>query len=572
MGGFSRLIAELKRRKVVQTASVYLVASFVVMQVVDAVFPYLPLPDEDAAGTLVLAILAIGFPVALALSWAFQLTPPSFRREEPQAPRLEATEAPRPKALRSDAVAVLPFENLSGDPENQYFSDGITDDIIASVAHVQGLRVLSRNASGRFRHLGYSVDRIASVLGVATVVNGSVRRSGTRVRVVAEVVDGATNDLLWTQSYDRELEDIFDVQSDIAACVAVAVQRELTKADRKNIALRGTTDATAYELYLRARHLWNQRTEASLERSLRGFERAVERDPEFALAHSALAEAYTILGVYGAMSPTDAYPRARTSAERALSLDPDLGEAMTALACISAVFDWQWADAEEEFNRALELSPSYPTARQWYAMNLLVPQGRFDDGLLQLEQAAELDPGSNAIAVSRGILAFYSRAYGDAVEEFARSLESAPDFALTHFFLGQSRIFMGQPEEGLEALATAVDSSEASSETLAAHGHALALCGRTTEAEGVLGRLEARAGRRYVSPALLAQVQIGLGRPGDAIDGLRDAMMVRSTELIWLGVQPHFDPLRGTEAFAALLGRLGLPGADTPPGRAEGPA
>lgn len=571
MGRLARLVAELKRRKVVATAGVYLVGAFVTMQVVEAVFPYLPdevfgyLPvsDEEAAGELVLVLLLIGFPVALVLSWVLQFTPPGFRRE---LTREEAEEDPggargRARTMRTDSVAVLPFQNYSADPEDAYFSDGITDDIIASVAHVPGIRVLSRSSVMQFRESVRTTQEIASALGVATLVTGSVRRSGSQVRIVATVVDGRTDDHLWTETYDRGLQDIFQVQSEVAARVGEAVQRELSAADKKRIAGRGTSDPEAYDLYLRARFLWNQRSEASLAESVRFFERALERDARFALAHAGLADAHTILGVYGLRAPGDVFEKARGAAGAALEVDPRLGEAMTTRACVHAVFDWDWAAAERDFREALELAPSYATAHQWYATILLTPLGRFDDAKRQLGEACELDPSSSAITTSHGLVAFYERDLERARAELERSASLHPRFALAHSFLGQCRALAGDSAGAIEALRLAVQLADESSETLAALAHALAIAGETEEAEeaeSLLQRLDDRSSRAYVSPALQAQVLIGLGRHDEALDRLEAAADERAADLIWTGVRPVYDPLRGSPRFEAIVGEVGV--------------
>ena len=460
--------------------------------------------------------------------------------------------------LRPDSVAVLPFENLSTDPENAYFSDGITDDIIASIARIRGLRVLSRTSLMSYRGVSRPVGEIAGELGVATVVTGSVRRSGTRVRIVAEIVDARRDDHLWTETYDRELEDIFEIQSDVATQVSRAVQREISSADRSRIELRGTTNPEAYDVYLRGRFLWNRRTEAVVRESVEFYQRALERDSEFALAHAALADAYTVLGIYGAREPSEVYPAARTAAEKALSIDPGLGEAVAAVACVSALFDWDWVESEEAFGRALTLSPSYATAHQWYAVNALVPQGRTNEARVELERAGELDPGSSAISVSLGIVAFYAHDYATAAAEFESVARLHPRFALVHFFLGQCQALRGDAAAGLASLEKAVELSQESSETLAAYGHALARSDATSDAEGVLRRLEERAGRRYVSPALLAQVLIGLGRREAALERLEEAVTVRATDLIWVGTRPVYDPLRGDARFEDIVSEVGL--------------
>lgn len=556
--GVRWFIEELKRRKVINTAGFYLVSAFVAMQVVDAVFPYLPIPDPDAAGRLTLAVLVAGFPLALVASWIFEITPPNLKRERPPSTVAERPAEVTSRPLRPDTVAVLPFENLSDDPENQYFSDGITDDIISSVAQIRGLRVLSRTSVSLHKEAHRHVPDIARELGVATMVTGSVRRSGNRVRIMAEVIQATDGQQLWCHSYDRELEDIFEVQSDVAACIARAVRHELSTEDRRSIATRGTTDPEAYDHYLKARHLWNQRSEESVEESLTSFRLALDRDPAFALAHASLAEAYTVLGIYGARAPSDVLPLARRAAERALEIDQALGEAEATCACVEAVYDWNWGSAEERFRRATRLAPSYATAHQWYAVNLLTPQGRFAEAAAELGHASELDPGSLAIEISKGVVKFYERDYEAASRDFARTAEEHPDFALSHYFLGQARLFIGDEDRALRALADAVDRSQGSSETLAALAHAQASTGRTREAEANLQILRDRSTDRYVSRALLAQVLVGLGRVEEALDDLDAALEARATDLIWLNLRPQYDPIREGSRFRELVQHVGL--------------
>lgn len=564
-GRLERFLVELKRRKVVRTAGMYLVGSFVAMQVVDAVFPYL-FPNPDTPGRIVLAVIVVGFPIVLALSWALELTLPQLRREQtwdearPPMEAYPAEPAKKKKELRGDSVAVLPFENLSDDPENAYFSDGITDDIITSVAQIRGLRVLSRTSVMQYRGVNRHVGEIAAELGVATLVSGSVRRSGSRVRVVAELVDARSDDHLWTETFDRELEDIFEVQSELAAKIAGAVQRELTPSERRRIEVRGTHDPESYDLYLRARFLWNQRSEASVAESVRYFQRALERDPSFALAHSGLADAYTILGIYGARAPHEVLTAAKASADAALAIDPTLGEAIAARSCVSGVYDWRWDEAEEGFRRAVELAPSYPTAHQWYAMHVLTPQGRFDEAYRQLQRASDLDPASGAIAASRGIITFFTRELEAATEELETVARLHPRYALVHLFLGQCYELGGDFARSIEALERSVELADDGSEALAVLAYVHARTGDERKARAILDRLEERATRRYVSPVLVAQTLIGMGRTDDALDRLDEAVRLRATDLIWLGVRPVYDPLRPSPRFTAILTELGLGG------------
>ncbi|HET9949277.1 MAG TPA: tetratricopeptide repeat protein, partial [Longimicrobiales bacterium] len=500
-----RFVQELRRRKVLRTGAAYLVMAFVTLQVVDAVFPALPLPA--GADTLVVVLLVLGFPIALVLAWTLELTPSGLRRELPDERAAAAAE--RSATLRAagaelpvDAIAVLPFRNLSPDPETEYFSDGVTEDVIASVARIRGVRVLSRTSVLQYKETTRPLLDIALELGVGTVVTGSVRRSGGRVRIVAQVVDAREEGHLWTETYDRDLGDVFQIQSEVAAQVAAAVRRELTASERSGIAARGTTDPEAYDLYLRARALWGQRDEATVTESLTYFRRALERDAHFAAAYAGVADAYTVLGIYGARAPEEVCPAATDAAYKALETDPGSGEAMASLACITAVFSWEWERAEELFHRAVEMSPSYATAHQWYAVTVLTPQARFEEALAALERARELDPASPAIAATHGIIRLYARDYDAALAGLERVRASHPSFGLARYFLGQCHDAMGRLEDAAHELAEAVRLGRASSEMLAVHGHVLARLGRTAEAEGVLQRLEDRSRRTYVSPAL----------------------------------------------------------------------
>jgi serine/threonine-protein kinase len=555
----ARFVGELSRRKVPRAAGAYLVMAFIVMQVVDDVFPYVPGLAADSAGTAVLLVLALGFPLTVTLAWVWEVTPQGVRRElsAEEATREAGARAALVKPLRRDSVAVLAFENLSADPDNEYFSDGITDDIIASVSRISGLHVLSRSAVMEFKGTGMRAIEIAGRLGVATVIDGSVRRSGSRVRIRVEAVDADSAELLWSETYDRELEDIFQVQSEVAASVARAVRHELSHANRRAIEASGTANAEAYDMYLRGRFHWNQRSETAVAKSVAYFEWAIEHDREFALAYAGLADANVILGIYGAQAPSEVMEAARRAATRALELQPTLGEASASLACVRAVFDWAWPAAEAGFREAFARAPSHATAHQWYAMSLLAPAARFAEARAELDLAEELDPRSVAIATSRGILSYYARDYVTALREQQSVVLQYPSFGLGHFFLGQIQVAAGSPEAALEPLRHAVDLSDESSETLAALAHALAMAGRLSDAEALLARLEQRAKQRYVSPALIAQVSLGLGDRDGALDRLEEAARIRASDLVWLAVRPVYDPLRMEPRFLALTERIG---------------
>jgi TolB-like protein/Tfp pilus assembly protein PilF len=564
VSGLARFLGELSRRKVTRTAAAYVVMGFVVMQVVDDVLPYVPgLPA--GTGTLILVLLAIGFPLTLGLAWALEWTPQGIRRELTAEMAGAATVATPPtpastmRTRRKDSLVVLPFENLSVDPSDEYFSDGITEDITAALARISGLRVLSRGSAMQYKGTTKTLAEIADELGVATIIEGSVRRSAQKIRVVVDAVDAGSHEVLWSETYDREPQDIFAVQSEVAEAVARAMQRELSSANAKALGTRGTRDVEAYDLYLRGRFHWNERSEAAVMKSIAFFERAIERDPTFALAYAGLADASTVLGIYGVRPPSEIMEAGKQSALQALALDPTLGEAWASLACVRGLYDWQWEEAETGFRSAIAAAPSYATAHQWYALNLLVPRRRFVEAAAELDRAEDLDPRSTAIAVSRGILSFYARDYAAAMRAQETVVGQYPRSGLAHLFLGMCLEATRRSAEAIEALNRSVTLSDESGETLAALGHALGASGRLAEAREVLERLEKRRRARYVSPALLAQVRLGLGDRESAMDLLEEAARVRATDLAWLGVRPVYDPLRRERRFQDLMGRVGLP-------------
>ncbi len=472
--------------------------------------------------------------------------------------RVEADSiALRPKH-RPGHLAVLPFDNV-GDEQNEYFSDGITEDITTSVARIGGLRVISSASVAQYRVRTKSVGQIADELGVGTIIDGSVRRRGDQVRIVIRLVDARSDTHLWSKTYERRVEDIFDVQREVAASVARAVRVEVPVSSLRGIEGRGTRDKEAYDIYLRGRFHWKQRATAAVLESIRHYERALERDPRFALAHAGLADANVVLGIYGIRAPQEVFEAARAAAETALDIDRTLAEAHASLACIAAAYDWDWDASEEAFRRAIEAAPSYATARQWLAINLLTPSRRFAEAVAELERAQALDPHSAPIAVSRGIIAFYERDYAEAARELDAATLRHPGFALAHSFLGQCLAAAARTEQALGPLREAVVLSDESSETLASLGFVLATLGHTEEAEDIARRLVNRDRQRYVSPALMAQLELGLGRVGAALDLLERAEGLRAADLVWVGVQPVYDTLRDEPRFQALVERVGAP-------------
>ena len=460
-----------------------------------------------------------------------------------------------PPRLDPKAIAVLPFANLSGDPEKEFLSDGIAEELMNALGRLDGLRVVARTSAFRFKGKNEDIRVIGQQLNVGTILEGSVRAVGNRVRVTSHLVNVADGYRLWSEQFDRELDDVFAIQDEIAAAIVGTLKVKLVSPQPQ---ARRPEDPKAYELFLKGRYHWNRRTEAELRKGIEYFQQALELDPELAAAHAGLADSYSILGIYGVAPPADVMPAARNAALRAMELDETLPAAHTSLAVVRAVYDWDWATAERDFRRAIELGPNYATAPQWYATSCLIPRGRFEEAEGQLRRARELDPLSPSVGASLGVRSYYAREYDRAVGELLDALELNPDFSLAHFFLGQAYVAQGKHSDAIRTLERAVELSGGSTETVAALGYGYAVAGKKSEAKARLSTLLERAQRGYVSPSFIAQVRAGLGETKEALACLERAGELRASDLAWVKLRPAFDVLRAEPRFTALTGRMGL--------------
>ncbi|HEU5169642.1 MAG TPA: protein kinase [Gemmatimonadales bacterium] len=456
------------------------------------------------------------------------------------------------------SIAVLPFANLSADPENEFFADGMTDELINALAKLPGVHVVSRTSVFAFKGRQQDVRAIGGQLNVASVLEGSVRRAGRRLRVAVQLVDVANGYQLWSDTFDREMEDVFAIQDEISRGIVRALEVRLLGPLRAALVKPPTADFEAYTLYLKGRQLWNRRSEDALRKGLRYFEQALERDPEYALAQVGLADSYVLLGFYTALPPTEAFPRAKAAAQAALRLHPALAEAHPAFAYVKMYFDWDWAGAEQGFRRAIELNPSYATAHQWYG-NCLAILGRADESLSEFWQAVNLDPLSPIKNAALGWGYYFARRYGEAIAQQRRALAIDPDLGVSHLWLGLSLEQAGAPAEAAVEFAEAVRLSNREPVDLAFLAHGLALSGRRAEAQTVLDELTAMAQRRYVSSYDIAVVHGGLGRLDDAIVWLEKAHAERTHWMALLQVDPRLDPLRADPRFKRLLATMRFP-------------
>ncbi len=458
---------------------------------------------------------------------------------------------------RPGSIAVLPFVNLSPEPENEFFADGITEDVIAQLSKIRSLKVISPRSVMHFKQREQSRREIGAALQVAALLEGSVRRAGSRVRIVAQLIDVETDRHLWAETYDRELSDIFAIQTDVALQIAAALQAELSPEERRRIGQEPTDDVQAYQLYLLGRHCLSRWTHEGVDQGIKHLEAAVARDPDYALAYATIGYAYTEigLGVAGALPPHEAFRRAKAAVARALELDPGLAEAHARLASLKFVCDYDWTGAELEFKRAIELNPNSGDTYDGYGLMLSALE-RYDEAIEVQRRAHELDPLAHRLDIATTLLR--AGRYDDALRAATRVTELDPHFAMAHATLGWSYLLNGMRDQGLAALEKAVSLAPDNTMYLAQLGHAFALAGRTAQAQESLRQLEELSRQRYVSPYHMAYVYTGLGQHDRAMDWLERAYEERAGGVFGIKGSFLFTSLRSHPRFDALLRKMNL--------------
>jgi serine/threonine-protein kinase len=460
-----------------------------------------------------------------------------------------------PTRPEASSVAVLPFVNLSADPENEYFADGITEDVIAHLSKIRALKVISRTSVMPFKGRGQNLKDIGAQLGAATVLEGSVRRAGNRVRIVAQLIDVASDRHLWADTYDRQLDDIFAIQTDVALHIAAALKAELTHDERVRVRKEPTRDLEAYQLFLQGQRWMVKYTPTSLNQAIDYFRRATTRDPQFALAYSNIALAYTELAEHGAVPPDTAHRNAADAAAMALQLDPELGAAHCTMGYLKTVYEFDWAGAEAAYKRALELNPNDADAYDLYG-RMLGAIERYDDAVAMVERAQELDPLAHRLDVATTLLR--AGRYDEAVASAERAAELDPGHDRARATLGWAYFLRGEHDRGLRELEQAAAFKRGDSLWLGQLGEAYALAGRTEQARAILRELEERSQQTFVSPYHLAYVYTGLGEADRAIDLLERAVAERSGASYGIKGSFLFTPLRGHPRFRALLKQMNL--------------
>jgi serine/threonine-protein kinase len=471
---------------------------------------------------------------------------------------------PRPQRVPKviDSLAVLPFGNAGGDPEHEYLGDGITGTLINTLATLPKLRVMAQSTVSRFRAREIDPQAVGRELGVRAVLTGRIMQSGGSLRIGTELVDVATGSQLWGAQYDRKPGDIFVVQDEIASEISGKLRLRLTRAEKKQLTKHHTQNAEAYRLYLKGRHHWNRWTEEGFYKAIEHFQQAVENDPGYALAYAGLADCYVLLGWNSYMPPKDAFPRSKAAAKASLQLDPGLAEAHTPLAALLWLDDWEWDRAQTEFERSLELSPTYPTANHWYA-EYLMTMGRHEEAMVRIKKSQDLDPLSLIISVAVGWALYFARRYDEAIEQLRRTVDLDPNYPVAYWILGVSLRKTGCYELAIKEGEKGVRLSGGSPLMRAALAHTLGAAGRPKEALQILDELTELAKEKYVAPYFFAGIHIGLGESERAIEYLQKCYEEHSHWLIYLHLDPSMDDLRDNPDFQALLRRVGLPALTT---------
>jgi serine/threonine protein kinase/tetratricopeptide (TPR) repeat protein len=457
-----------------------------------------------------------------------------------------------------DSLAVLPFENASRDPEHDYLSDGITGSLINSLAAVPKLRVMARSTV--FRYKGREIDpqSVGRELNVRAVLTGRVTQSGGSLRIGAELVDVATGSQLWGAQYDRKPGDIFAVQDEISHEISEKLRLQLTRAEKKRLTRHHTEDAEAYRLYLKGRHHWNKWTEEGFYKAIEYFQQAVKKDPQYALAYTGLADSYVLLGWNSYLPPRETFPKGKVAAMAALRLDANLAEAHTSLAALLWLYDWRWEEAEAEFKRSLDLSPTYATGNHWFA-EFVMTMGRQPEAIARMKNGQDLDPLSLIINVAVGWAFYHARQYDEAIEQLRRAVELDPNYPVTYWILGLVLRKTGSYELAITEGENGVKLSGGSPLMLAALAHTLGTAGRIKEATQIFNDLTMLAKQKYVAPYFFAGINTGLGEIDRAIECLEKSYEERSHWLIYLHMDPSMDALRDNPRFQDLLRRVGLP-------------
>ena len=579
--------AELKRRNVYKVAVAYIVGGWALSEGISQVFPVFDVPN--AIIRLIVILIIAGLPVAIVLAWMFEITPEGIKRTA-TADAMPASAKPKKyvwlyvvvigavvsiglfflgrysaqnasgaagagaSELPQKSIAVLPFDNLSRDPDNAFFAEGVQDEILTRLAKIADLKVIARTSTQRFKSTPDDLPKIAKQLGVMNILEGTVQKAGDQVRVNVRLINAVTDAHLWADTYDRKLTDIFAVESEIAKTIAETLQARLTGSEKSSIGKAPTANPEAYELYLRGRFFWNKRNGDDLRKAIDYFNQAIAKDPNYALAYVGLADSYLLFPNYAAVSPVDSIPPARSAIKKALELDDSLAEAHASAGLLATV-ELKLQPSIDELKRATDLKPNYATAHHWLALAWMTV-GNFDSGIAEARRAVELDPLSLIINSDFSWLYLCARRYDEAEAQARKVLEIDPNFFLAHYYLGEILQFKGRPIDAIAEYQKAFDLTN-DPYPLAALGQIYARTGRAEDARKILAQLNEEAKSRFVAPYAKALVLIALGEKARAIDELERAYREGTGAYLFvIKVDPFLDDLRGDSRFEALVQKI----------------
>lgn len=576
--------SELKRRHVYRVAVLYIIVSWLVLQVADVLMSFLPLPEWTA--NLIFLLLILGFPVAMVFAWAFELTPDGLKLDKPSATEQQTNasggttsrkkldfmifsamaialayfafthnwqsseETDGAGEIRS--IVVLPLENLMNDPEQAYFVDGLHEALITELSRVSALRVISRTSALTFRDSGKAIPEIARQLGVDAVVEGSVLRAGDKVRVTVQLIEGSTDRHLWADNFDRELTDILVLYADVTRKIVDQIRITLTPQDQARLIVTNQVNPRAYELNLKGRYWCNKWSPQAMDQGIELMQQAVILDPQYAPSYSGLASCLQNSAFFGYSDTLTVLPRARSAALRATELDASLADAHVVLASILYYMEYKPAAAELALNRALELEPAN-LGGLIYLSWLLAETGRFDEAMVPTQRAIQIDPLSKAGHHALGELYYLQRDYEKAINAYEKAQELDPDDPSQYQFIGWAYQQMGQYERAIALHREAVVLSERHPLYLSDLGYALGMAGQGEEALRILAEIQQADG---ATPYHLALVHLGLGNVDQTLEALEKAYTRREGYLIYIIMGPRFDLLRDNQRFKDLLKKL----------------
>jgi TolB-like protein/Tfp pilus assembly protein PilF len=580
----SQFWQELKRRKVVRVTTVYAAAAFVILELVDIITEPFGLPDWTMI--LVVVLLTVGFIISVIISWVYDIHPEGGIIKTEPAHKVKPEDIPKSSnswkiasyisfvvivalilfhivftsnrakeiAIFDKSIAVLPFKSLSDDPDKQYLADGAMDAILLHLSKIEDLRVMARTSVEQYRETDKTATIICEELDVAFLLEGSFQKYGDQARLIVQLIKPGIESHIWADEYDRDWKDIFAVQSEVAQKIAIELQAVITPEVRERIDAVPTDNLKAHNLYLQGRWFWNQGGRDDLDNSIEYYKRALEIDPEYALAYSGMAATYTSYAFHGYLPRRDVMPQAKTAAMKALAIDNTLGEAHAELAWARVIHDWDWIGGEKRFKRALELNPNYARAHNRYAW-LLSIVGRHDEAIEEDKRAHELDPLSVGIWINLGLRYYYARDYDKAIEEYRKVLEIYPTSRRAHELLAMALSQKGLHNEAIEEYSN-------NEFMLRNHwhlGYFYGVAGKKEKALELLNYYLELSEKEFVGPAIIAFIYIGLGEKDKAFEWLEKTYEQREARLDLLKVEPMYDNLRSDPRFQDLLDRMNFP-------------